>query len=290
MSWSFVLEEQEPGSTRLLVRARASAAYEPPFGLPRWSIATLIPIGHTIMQRRQLLGIRSRSEGRSSRGSPFRAPIRESGGSVLREPSGVDDQPSERLIERFIPHPDHGGRHETIVHAPADLVFDVAWNLDLRAHPMVRAIFRLREVLLSATPPAEEQPTGLVSQTLSLGWGILSHRPGRELVMGSVTRPWEANVVFRALPADEFTGYTESDMVKIVWTLEAEPLGPEVTRFRTETRVLATDAGARRKFDRYWRLAGVGIVLIRILTLPALRREAERRHVRQSAPRTDAGA
>jgi hypothetical protein len=109
---------------------------------------------------------------------------------------------------------------------------------------------------------------------------MLAHQPGRELVMGAVTRPWEANVVFRALPADEFAAFSEPDMVKIVWTLEVEPLGPDLTRFRTETRVLATDAGARRKFDRYWRLAGPGIVLIRILTLPILRRAAEQRYAR----------
>jgi hypothetical protein len=289
MSWSFVLEEQEPGSTRLLVRARASAVYEPPFGLPRWSIATLIPIGHAIMQRRQLLGIRSRAEGHFGHDTAFDGSIRESEGAAFREPWGAQEV-QERLIERFIPRPDHGGRHETIVHAPAELVFDVAWNLDLSAHPVVRAIFRLREILLSATPPDEEQPTGLVPQTLSLGWGILGHRPGRELVMGAVTKPWEANVVFRALSADEFPDYSEPDLVKIVWTLEAEPLGPELTRFRTETRARATDAAGRRKFHRYWRFASVGIVLIRILTLPALRREAERRHGRQSEPRTDGGA
>jgi hypothetical protein len=65
--------------------------------------------------------------------------------------------------------------------------------------------------------------------------------------------------------------------VKIVWTLEAEPLGLALTRFRTETRVLATDEEARRKFRSYWRWARFGIVLIRLLMLPSLRREAERR-------------
>lgn len=66
--------------------------------------------------------------------------------------------------------------------------------------------------------------------------------------------------------------------MKIAWTLEAEPLEPALTLFRTETRVLATDEGARRKVRRYWRLAGRGIVLIRWLLLAALRREAERRY------------
>ena len=62
------------------------------------------------------------------------------------------------------------------------------------------------------------------------------------------------------------------DRVKIVWTLEAEPLAQDVTRFATETRAAGTDAGARAKFRRYWRLVGLGVVLIRRLHLPLRRR------------------
>ena len=49
------------------------------------------------------------------------------------------------------------------------------------------------------------------------------------------------------------------------------------TRFATETRAAATDEASRAKFRRYWRFAGPGILLIRKLLLPAVRREAERR-------------
>jgi hypothetical protein len=65
--------------------------------------------------------------------------------------------------------------------------------------------------------------------------------------------------------------------VKIAWTLEAEPVGPATTRFAQETRVVATDEQARMKFLRYWRWARFGIVAIRLLMLPAVRRAAERR-------------
>jgi hypothetical protein len=40
---------------------------------------------------------------------------------------------------------------------------------------------------------------------------------------------------------------------------------------------VATDAPARARFRRYWRWARFGIVAIRLLLLPAVRREAERR-------------
>jgi hypothetical protein len=61
-TWAFVLEEPEAGSTRLIVRARGGADYRPPFGLPRWTVGTLVPWGHAIMQRKQLLGIARRAE------------------------------------------------------------------------------------------------------------------------------------------------------------------------------------------------------------------------------------
>jgi hypothetical protein len=102
-------------------------------------------------------------------------------------------------------------------------------------------------------------------------------RPANE--RGSMTSPIERFVprpdVFTSVPAEEFESYCAPDQVKIAWTLETVPLGPALTRFATETRVVATDEQARRKFRRYWRLAGTGIILIRLLVLPALRRAAE---------------
>lgn len=184
----------------------------------------------------------------------------------------------ERLIERFMPHADITERHEVIIRAPADLVFDVAEHFNLRSIPVIRAIFWLRAKLLGATPPAAGLfAKGLVAETLALGWGELARRPGRELVMGAVAQPWKADVTFTPISPQHFADFAEPDLVKIVWTIEAEPLHPNLTRFRTETRVFATDAAAGAKFRRYWRVFGVGIVWIRWLLLPALRREAERR-------------
>ena len=62
MTWAFVLEEPEPGCTRVIVRARGGDRYRPPFGLPRWTTRTLVPLGHAVMQRKQLLGIARRAE------------------------------------------------------------------------------------------------------------------------------------------------------------------------------------------------------------------------------------
>jgi hypothetical protein len=117
----------------------------------------------------------------------------------------------------------------------------------------------------------------LLALTTSIGWGVLAEAPGREVVMGAVTQPWKADVVFRSLPPDQFAAFNEPGYVKIVWTLRADPIGAHASIFRTETRAVATDAFARAKFRRYWAFLSPGIILIRRALLRPLKAEAERR-------------
>lgn len=180
------------------------------------------------------------------------------------------------VLDRFVPSPDMGGRHEITIHAPAAIVLDVARNFDMQSVPAIRAIFWLRAKILRAKRPAARPPAGLVADMLDLGWGCLAEEPDRFFVAGGVCQPWEADVVFTPIASEQFAAYSEPDRVKIAWTLEAEPLGPELTRFATETRVAATEDRARIKFRRYWRIFGIGILLIRRILLPAIRRKAER--------------
>jgi hypothetical protein len=184
-------------------------------------------------------------------------------------------------IDCFIPKAkaDVSERHEAIVFAPAPVVFEVAEGFDLESIPIVRAIFWLRAKLLRA--PYARMRKGLVEETTGIGWERLAYTPGRELVMGAATQPWVGEVKFRPIHPDSFSAFNEPDLVKIVWTLEAEPLGPERTRFTTETRVLATDDSARAKFKAYWRKFGLGIRMIRWLIVPTIRRQAERRYKSQ---------
>lgn len=183
----------------------------------------------------------------------------------------------QRSIERFAPGAEFGERHEIRVHAPAEVVFEVAESFDLMSIPAIYGIFWLRARILGAPLPSRDDLDGLVSQTKEMGWGELARRPGREVVMGAVVQPWLSEPVFKPMPPEDFATCREPEHVRIVWTLEAEPLGPHVTVLRTETRVVPTDEAARKRFRRYWRLAGIGIVLIRLLALPAMRRQAETR-------------
>jgi hypothetical protein len=186
---------------------------------------------------------------------------------------------SERddLLDRFMPAYEVVERHHIRVAAPAAITLAAAREQDLLQLPLVRRIFKAREMVLGATPNNHPQPRGLVAATLALGWGILADVPDRELIIGAVTRPWEPNVTFRALPSDGFAAFCEPGLVKIAWTLRVDPVDAETSIFRTETRAMATDAAARARFRRYWAFASPGIALIRRLSLGPLAREAERR-------------
>ena len=61
MTWTFVLEEVQPGVTRLLVRVRGGPGYRF-HGLPLLLTRIVIRVVHFIMQRKQLLGIKGRAE------------------------------------------------------------------------------------------------------------------------------------------------------------------------------------------------------------------------------------
>jgi hypothetical protein len=61
MTWAFVLEDADDGSTRLIVRARGGPEYGS-HRLPWWASKLIVRVIHFVMQRKQLLGIARRAE------------------------------------------------------------------------------------------------------------------------------------------------------------------------------------------------------------------------------------
>ncbi len=191
-------------------------------------------------------------------------------------PRPVRDGARDALLDQFMRDYDVRDRQQVAVAAPVDVTLAAAAELELQSSPVVRAIFRARAVILGSQPDAATRPKGLIGQMKS-GWGVLAENHGREIVMGGVTWPWEANPVFRSPPPAEFAAFAAPDGVKIAWTLRADPDPSGGTTFSTETRAVATDAGARRKFRAYWALLSPGIILVRSAMLPGLEEAAERR-------------
>ncbi|HSE67057.1 MAG TPA: hypothetical protein VLB12_08730, partial [Gemmatimonadales bacterium] len=157
-------------------------------------------------------------------------------------------------LDAFIPRPDVRERHAISIRAPAPVVFTAVEAFDFQSVFLIRAIIRLRQLLLHSTNVAR-QPQPFLKEALAMGWGVLARDPSRLFVAGAECQPWLGDVKFTPIPPAEFAKYQEPNRVKIAWTLEVEPLSSTSARLATETRVVATDPEARKRFLRYWRWA-----------------------------------
>jgi hypothetical protein len=189
-------------------------------------------------------------------------------------PSAEDSDP---LLDRFMPVYEVVDRHHKCIGAPAAITMAAACDMDLQTSAIVRSIFKCRELILGSGTHHVQHSQPLLAQVRALGWGVLAEVDGREIVFGALTQPWVANIVFRALPPDEFAAFRQPGFVKIVWTLRADPISADESIARTETRVATTDPAARARFRRYWSFFSPGIVLIRRISLGLVKTEAERR-------------
>ncbi len=192
-------------------------------------------------------------------------------GRVSRRGSG------DELLDRFMPEFDVREHHQATVRAPAEVTYASARELDLRRAPLVRGLFRARQLFMGGRTAPARIERSFLDEVQALGWRVLAEEPGRELVMGAVTQPWLADVVFRGVAPEQFAAFAEPNFVKIAWTIGVAPLADGRSVFRTETRVVATDPSAQARFRRYWTLASPGIVLIRWEMLRLVKCEAERR-------------
>ena len=247
VSWTFVLDPIGDTATRLIVRARGGKGYRL-LGLPTSLSVPMVRLVHFLMERKQLLGVAARVERESER---------------------------DVWLDRFVPDYDIVERHAIRVAAPPAVTFDAACRVDFQDSVIIRSLVRARELMLGSRHEDAVRSRGLLADTQAMGWGMLAHELGLEIVMGAVTKPWEPNVTFRALAPDAFVAFRDPGFVKIAWTLRVDSDGVG-SIFRTETRAVATDARARRRFHRYWRRVSPGVVLIRRVLLRLVKRDAER--------------
>jgi hypothetical protein len=192
----------------------------------------------------------------------------------IEPPAPADAEP---LLDAFMPDYDVVERHHLDIDAPAGLALATALAVDVERSALARTIFAARALALGGRGDERPHPRALLPLMQSIGWEVLAQVPGREIVFGAVTVPWEAAPVFRPVGKGFFAGFAERGYVKIVWTLRADPDGPEACVFRSETRAAATDPFARARFRRYWALVEPGVRLIRRTLLDQVKREAERR-------------
>jgi hypothetical protein len=123
--------------------------------------------------------------------------------------------------------------------------------------------------------PPPGQP--LLDVATRTGFIVLAEEPNREIVVGTLVgapEGWRPSgkgtpEKFKALRAPGFA------LAAMNFRLEDAEDEPGVTIVTTEARVFATDASARRRFARYWRVIYPGSALIRRMWLRAIVNRAE---------------
>ena len=110
---------------------------------------------------------------------------------------------------------------------------------------------------------------------LNSGFLFLREIKDREVVFGVVNRMVAVESRRPPVKPEEFASFSEPGVVKIAANFRVEGQRGGWSRVTTETRILATDEVAERRFGAYWRLIHPGSALIRRSWLQAIRRRAE---------------
>ena len=192
------------------------------------------------------------------------------------KPTGIPDAE----LDRFMPAYDVVERHQARIKAPPETVWAAIPEMRIQESLFLRALIRIRELMLGGKSPKKELPSELIAQMKVIGWSALSEVPGREIIFGAAAKPWDADPQFRTVSASEFADFRQPGYVKIVWTLRVDPICPDQSVFSTETRAMPTDFVSRAKFRRYWAVVLPGIKVIRRILARSLKIEAERRAAR----------
>ena len=196
-------------------------------------------------------------------------------GAVL--PAPLLSLPGERgLLDEFVPASQFREVHEIRIHAPAEAVFGAVKSVTAREIRFFRLLTWLRSPRLTSArenilaAPADRP---LLDVALQSGFLLLAEDPPRELVFGTLLCG-RLPRVSRPEPRD-FAEFDRPGFCKAAMNFRLRDEGGGWVRLTTETRVLALDASARRRFAAYWRVISPGSAFIRRMWLDAVRRRAE---------------
>lgn len=188
------------------------------------------------------------------------------------------------IIDRFLPEHEWNEVHSVEIAAPPAAVLDALRKVTADEIALLRVLFALRRLpgrLLgrascNAGGEAARDRGPVLEGILRSGFVLLDEDPEREVLVGTVGRFWQARPENAEVGgAEAFLAFEEPGWAKAAMNFSVAESG-RGTRLTTETRIVATDARARRRFGAYWRVVRPGSGLIRRMWLRAVKRRAER--------------
>jgi hypothetical protein len=184
-------------------------------------------------------------------------------------------------LDTLMPEYDFSEHHEAVIPAPAERVYQAVKEVrpgEIRLLTLLMGLRTLRpgRMIGRDVPPLASQPP-MLKVSEDGGFVLLAEDAGREIVQGTCAQFWRLGDRGPCPGVDSpqaFLAFREPGYAKAAISFRVIPL-TSGSRVTTETRILATDAGARRRFGAYWRVIYPGSALIRIGWLDAIRRRAE---------------
>jgi hypothetical protein len=186
------------------------------------------------------------------------------------------------LINDQLPRYDYRDAFQVVITAPPDVVYEAVLKRDFLRLPLVRAFFAIREFparawhRLTGAPAHDPLPRATLGDLTSLGsFTLLAERPGRELVLGAVGRPWRPDYASIRISAERFAEFEEPGYAKIAWSWIVKPIGSGQTLLVCEWRTQLTDDEARARFRRYWMVVSRGVKVLARVGLARVKADCE---------------
>jgi len=180
-------------------------------------------------------------------------------------------------LDEFVPVYQFNEVHSIRIQAPRERVYQAVKAVTADEIFLLRTLTWLRRFGRPGPESVLNAPERLpiLDVATRTTFRLLAEEVGREIVVGTVVLAPPGFRVREKPTAEEFKALHEPGFALAAMNFIVEDAGPDACRVTTETRVYATDASARRKFARYWRVIYPGSALLRHTWLRAIRHRAE---------------
>jgi hypothetical protein len=185
----------------------------------------------------------------------------------------------ELLLDRVMPAADVTLAEHLIVDAGPAPTWAAARELDFLGvrSPLLTASFWVRDLPARIGRRTAPEPAERIALDGMPGWVMLGEEPGHEVTFGAIGRFWTPEIVWKDVPSEHFTAFSEPGLGKIAAGFSIQPYGRDRTLLTYEVRTAITDPVSRARFARYWRLIRPFVGHIMRVTLRTIAADAERR-------------
>lgn len=181
------------------------------------------------------------------------------------------------LLDEFLPTFHFAERHETMVQASQDAVYEAATTVDFSKSPVIRFLLWTRR-LPGRLVRMDFAAKGLgfsLEDFVDAGFIKLCDDPPREYVLGAAGKFWQLTPQFLELSPEEFRSFDRPGFVKVGFNILIDEKKPGLCLLSTESRIHCLDDESRKRFRCYWALIRLFSGLIRRVMLRLIRKAAE---------------